>query len=41
MKENCFNCKHMKCAGYKYYICDLHDHHVSNGESCRDYEDED
>lgn len=41
MKENCFNCQHMKCAGYQYYICDLYDHQVANGESCRDYEDED
>lgn len=38
---NCFNCKHMKCAGYQYYICVLHNCQVCNGDACKDFEDED
>ena len=40
MNANCFNCKFMKCAGHKYYICILHDHQVSNGESCNDFQED-
>ncbi len=38
--KDCFDCKFMKCCGYKCYMCTLHDEQVSSGHKCDDFEEE-